>query len=125
MKIHNFQILQNFLSRWVMLILVLGTFQSFAQEALRMDLAGTRAAAGFGRAKSTPDYYNILCGPVTFRLSAAETTEYSDNVLRSSQGGGSDFIFTPTFTVNGTWAITEKNTLRIGMTAGYIFYSRN
>jgi hypothetical protein len=116
--------------RWLAVLVLLAMVRLEAQEALRVSLAGDAAAAQRKQAASTVGYYNLLWGPVAFRFSAGESTEYNDRVRYSDSGqnsGGSpsDVIFRPDVRANLNWPVTEWNSFNLSLDAGYSFYAQN
>jgi len=115
--------------RWLVFFLVLPVARLESQEALRISLAGAAASAQRKEASGTVGYYNLLWGPVSFRFSAGESTEFNDNVRYGSTvnsgGSPSDVIFRPSIGGQLNWPVTEWNTLNVSLDAGYLFYAQN
>lgn len=111
---------------------------SRAQDAVRPSLAGQEAAEA-RRQDIDRLPYNLLLGPVRFRVSATVGVEWNDNINLSDDGtftvplvgGGTttvrlepedDFIFRPQVNFDAIWPITQLNTLRLDLGIGYAFY---
>ncbi len=92
-----------------------------AQDAIRPSLAG-EAAAEARRQSLDRIPYNILVGPVRFRMSATAGIEYNDNVNFAEVNEQEDFVFRPQVNFNALWPITQLNTLRLDLGIGYAFY---
>ena len=129
MKTTNLHLPTSF-CRWLVFFGLLAVARLEAQEALRVSLAGDAAAAQRKQAASTVGYYNLLWGPVAFRFSAGESTEYNDRVRyggtgQNASGSPSDVIIRPTVSAQLNWPVTEWNTLSLNLDAGYSFYAQN
>lgn len=94
---------------------------SYSQDAVRPSLAGEAASEARQQDVSRIPY-NLMIGPVRFRLSATVGVEYNDNVNYADVGTQSDWIFTPTVNVDAIWPITQLNTLRLDLGIGYGIY---
>jgi hypothetical protein len=109
-----------------------------AQDAVRPSLAGESAAEA-RRQDIDRLPYNLLLGPVRFRVSATVGVEWNDNINLSDDGtftvpvlgGGTttvrvepedDFIFRPQLNFDAIWPITQLNTLRFDLGLSYAFY---
>lgn len=93
-----------------------------AQDAIRPSLAG-EASAEARRQSLDQIPYNLLIGPVRFRLSATMGVEYNDNINLADINTQEDFIFRPQVNFNGLWPVTQLNTLRFDLGVGYAFYA--
>lgn len=109
-----------------------------AQDAVRPSLAGEEAAEA-RRQDIERLPYNLLLGPVRFRLSATLGVEYNDNINLSDDGsaifralGGGrvvvtaspqdDVIIRPHVNIDAIWAVTQLNTLRLDLGLSYALY---
>ncbi|MDQ6623188.1 MAG: outer membrane beta-barrel protein [Verrucomicrobiota bacterium] len=93
-----------------------------AQEAIRPSLAGEAAAEA--RRQSLDEIpYNMLIGPVRFRVSATAGVEYNDNINIAEVNTEEDFIFRPQVNFNMLWPVTQLNTLRFDIGMSYAFYA--
>src|SRR5438045_9502282 len=91
------------------------------QDAVRPSLAGEDAAEA---RKTDIDRipYNLLLGPVRFRVSATMGVEYNDNINYAEVGKEEDFIFHPQVNIDAIWPITQLNTLTLDIGLGYSIY---
>jgi putative beta-barrel porin BBP2 len=95
---------------------------SRSQDAVRPSLAGEEASEARQQdIERLP--YNLLLGPVRFRVSATMGVEYNDNINLAEVGEQGDFIFRPQVNVNAIWPITQINTLTLDLGVGYSFYA--
>ena len=109
-------------SGFLTLLLILGAVSStFSQDAVRPSLAGEEASEAREQDISRIPY-NLMVGPVRFRLSATVGVEYNDNVNYAEVGKQADWIFTPNVNVDAIWPITQLNTLRLDLGIGYGIY---
>jgi hypothetical protein len=92
-----------------------------AQDAVRPSLAG-EAASEARQQDVNRIPYNLMLGPVRFRVSATVGVEYSDNVNYADVGAQTDWIFTPNVNVDAIWPITQLNTLRLDLGLAYALY---
>lgn len=92
-----------------------------AQDAIRPSLAG-EAAAEARRQSLDRIPYNLLAGPIRFRVSATAGLEYNDNVNYAEVRTQEDLIFRPQVNLNAIWPVTQLNTLRLDIGLGYAFY---
>ena len=92
-----------------------------AQDAVRPSLAG-EAAAEARRQSLDRIPYNLLLGPVRFRVSATLGLEYNDNINIAEEQTLDDFILRPQVNFNALWPVTQLNTLRFDIGLGYAFY---
>src|SRR4029077_16177635 len=105
---------------------VLANARSYAQDALRPSLAGQDAYDARQEDVSRIPY-NLLLGPVRFRVGATVGVEYNDNINYADDGSAvvltplgptvirtspqDDVIVTPNLTLDAIWPITQLNTL--------------
>ena len=101
--------------------LFLCTASVFAQDAVRPSLAG-EAAAEARRQDVDRIPYNLLVGPIRFRVSASVGVEYNDNINFADVNTQDDVIIRPNLTLDAIWPITQLNTLRLDLGIGYAFY---
>jgi Putative beta-barrel porin 2 len=94
---------------------------AYSQDAVRPSLAG-EAASEARQQDISRIPYNLMVGPVRFRVSATVGAEYNDNVNYAEVGVQDDFIITPNVNVDAIWPITQLNTLRLDLGIGYAFY---
>jgi Uncharacterized protein conserved in bacteria len=100
---------------------ILATASVYAQDAVRPSLAGQDAAEARQEDVSRIPY-NLLMGPVRFRVGATLGAEYNDNVNYAEVNEIDDFIITPSLTLDAIWPVTQLNTLRLDLGIGYSFY---
>ncbi|HEX4638119.1 MAG TPA: outer membrane beta-barrel protein [Chthoniobacterales bacterium] len=92
-----------------------------AQDAIRPSLAGQEASEA--RQEDIARIpYNLLFGPVRFRIGATVGVEYNDNVNYAEVNSQEDVIVTPHLSLDAIWPITQLNTLRFDIGIGYSFY---
>jgi hypothetical protein len=108
-----------------------------AQEAIRPSLAGESESEA--RRQSLDKIpYNLMLGPLRFRVSATAGVEYNDNVNLAEDNthtfatptgnftlathAQSDWIFRPQVNLDMLWPITQLNTLRFDIGIGHAFY---
>src|SRR5438105_13242917 len=94
---------------------------ALAQDAVRPSLAGEEAAEA-RRQDIEHIPYNLVTGPIKYRISATLGFEYNDNINLSENSPEGDFIIHPLVTINALWPITQLNTLRLDIGLGYAFY---
>ncbi len=92
-----------------------------AQDAVRPSLAG-EAAAEARRQDVDRIPYNLLLGPIRFRVSATVGVEYNDNITYADVMTQDDVIIRPNLTLDAIWPLTQLNTLRLDLGIGYNFY---
>jgi hypothetical protein len=92
-----------------------------AQDAIRPSLAG-EASSEARRQDIERIPYNLLVGPVRFRLSATMGVEYNDNINLAEVGEQEDFILRPQVNFDAIWPVTQLNTLRMDIGLGYAWY---
>jgi len=111
----------------------------YAQDAVRPSLAGQEASDAREQDVSRIPY-NLLLGPVRFRVGATVGVEYNDNINYADDGTAvipnptgpgfitirsnsqDDVIVTPNLTLDAIWPVTQLNTLRLDLGIGYAFY---
>src|SRR5436305_12808890 len=81
-----------------------------AQDAVRPSLAG-EAASEARRQDIDRLPYNLLVGPVRFRVSATMGVEYNDNINFAEVNKQDDVILHPQLNFDAIWPITQINTL--------------
>src|SRR5947209_8931282 len=91
------------------------------QDAVRPSLAG-EAASEARRQDIDRLPYNLLVGPVRFRVSATMGIEYNDNINFAEVNKQDDFILHPQVNLNAIWPITQINTLTLDIGIGYSIY---
>ena len=92
-----------------------------AQDAVRPSLAG-EATSEARQQDISRIPYNLLIGPVRFRVSTTLGVEYNDNVNYADVGKQADWIITPNINLDAVWPITQLNTLRLDLGLAYAFY---
>jgi hypothetical protein len=92
-----------------------------AQDAVRPSLAG-EAAAEARRQDIDRIPYNLMAGPIRFRVSATVGAEYNDNINYAEVNTQDDVIIRPNVDIDAIWPITQLNTLRLDLGLGYAFY---
>src|SRR5579864_3763390 len=106
----------------LLLLALLGAASlGYSQDAVRPSLAG-EAASESRQQDINRIPYNLLLGPVRFRVSATVGAEYNDNVNYADVGKQDDFIFTPSVNFDAIWPITQLNTLRLDLGISYALY---
>jgi hypothetical protein len=120
--------MQSVYNRWllkaVILLMLLGSESTQAQDSIRPSLAGELDAAS-RRPVINSGYYDLKLGPALVNLSAHHDLEYNDNIDLSETERKSDLIIRPSFYANILWQISEVNALRLNLGVGYIKYLRN
>jgi Putative beta-barrel porin 2 len=114
----------RFIRRIVLLLpisLLSGTSIAHAQDAVRPSLAG-EATSEARQEDINRIPYNLILGPVRFRVSATVGVEYNDNVNYADVGAQEDWIFTPNVSIDAIWPITQLNTLRLDLGLAYALY---
>src|SRR6266404_6811445 len=117
--------------------MLVATAGVYAQDAVRPSLAGQEASDAREQDVSRIPY-NLLLGPVRFRVGATVGVEYNDNINYSDDGRAvvvgpfgptvidvhsqDDVIVTPNLTLDAIWPVTQLNTLRLDLGVGYSFY---
>lgn len=93
-----------------------------SQDAVRPSLAGEEASEA-RRQDIEHIPYNLLAGPIRFRVSASVGVEYNDNInLSQHDEKEDDVIFRPQINFDAVWPITQLNTLRFDIGLGYSAY---
>ena len=139
-SLHRDQFRKTVVLLFVMSMLV-GIGGVFSQDAVRPSLAG-QAASDARQQDVSRIPYNLLLGPVRFRVGATVGVEYNDNINYSDDGTAvipnpvgppgtfitvsahsqDDVIVTPSLTIDAIWPVTQLNTLRLDLGLGYSFY---
>jgi opacity protein-like surface antigen len=92
-----------------------------SQDAVRPSLAGEQASEARQQdVERIP--YNLLAGPVRFRVSATMGVEYNDNINLADVNKQDDVILRPQIDFNAIWPVTEINTLRLDIGMSYAIY---
>jgi hypothetical protein len=102
-------------------LLLAGTLPLSAQDAIRPSLAGEQASEA-RRQDIERIPYNLMTGPIKYRVSATFGIEYNDNINLSDNNAESDVIFHPQVNIDAIWPVTQINTLRLDIGLGYAFY---
>ncbi len=102
-------------------IALLASLRVNAQDAVRPSLAGQDAYDARQEDVSRIPY-NLLLGPVRFRVGASVGVEYNDNINYAEVNVQDDVIVTPNLTLDAIWPVTQLNTLRLDLGIGYSFY---
>jgi hypothetical protein len=92
-----------------------------AQDAVRPSLAG-EAASEARRTDIDRLPYNLLVGPVRWRVSATMGIEYNDNIDYAEVNKEEDVILHPQINFNAIWPVTQINTLTFDLGIGYSIY---
>ena len=135
-SLHRDQLRKSVMLLFVTSMLV-ATAGAYAQDAVRPSLAGQEASDAREQDVSRIPY-NLLLGPVRFRVGATVGVEYNDNINYADDGSAvvltplgptvirsspqDDVIVTPNLTLDAIWPITQLNTLRLDLGIGYAFY---
>ena len=102
-------------------LLLAGVLPLSAQDAIRPSLAGEQASEA-RRQDIERIPYNLMTGPIKYRVSATFGIEYNDNINLSDNNAESDVIFHPQVNIDAIWPVTQINTLRLDIGLGYAFY---
>jgi Putative beta-barrel porin 2 len=102
-------------------LLFAGIFSLSAQDAIRPSLAGEQAAEA-RRQDIEHIPYNLMTGPIRYRVSATLGVEFNDNINLSENNAESDVIIHPQVNIDAIWPVTQINTLRLDIGLGYAFY---
>ncbi len=102
-------------------LVLLGANRAAAQDAVRPSLAG-EVAAEARRQDIENIPYNLMTGPIKYRVSGTIGVEYNDNINLSENNAESDVILHPQIDINALWPVTQLNTLRLDIGLGYAFY---
>src|SRR5438067_5895962 len=119
-SLHRDQLRKSITLLFVISMLV-GIGDIFGQDAIRPSLAG-QAASDARQQDVSRIPYNLLLGPVRFRVGANVGVEYNDNVTYAETNEQDDFIVTPNLSLDMIWPVTQLNTLRLDLGVGYSFY---
>lgn len=108
-----------------------------AQDAVRPSLAGEQSAEA-RRQDIDRLPYNLMLGPVRFRVGATVGVEYNDNINLADDDTGvvvtpfgtfvnntkpeDDIIFRPQVNFDAIWPVTQLNTLRLDIGISYAAY---
>jgi hypothetical protein len=93
-----------------------------SQDAIRPSLAGEESSEA-RRQDIEHIPYNLLVGPIRFRVSATVGVEYNDNInLSQHDEKEDDVIIRPQVNFDAIWPITQLNTLRFDIGIGYSAY---
>ena len=95
-----------------------------AQEALRSSLAG-EAAAESRRLRPDDMPYTVKSGDFRLLVTPSLNAEWNDNVYLSKHGAQDDFILLPSVGIDASYPLTERNLLRLNLTAGYNEYANH
>jgi hypothetical protein len=115
------RLLMRFALLWSVVLLCAPPFAR-SQDAVRPSLAGEMTSEA-RRQDIEHIPYNLLVGPVRFRVSATVGFEYNDNInLSQHNEKQDDFIFRPQVNFDALWPITQLNTLRFDLGIGYSVY---
>lgn len=99
----------------------LGT-DALAQTYFRQFGTPSSLATVMAPAPEEESNYNMAIGPVRFGLTAGVGIEWNDNINLSSKDKLSDFILRPSANLNAAWVVSEMNTIRFSIGAGYAKY---
>ena len=102
-------------------LFALCTVTAYAQDAVRPSLAG-EAASEARRTDIDRLPYNLLVGPVRWRVSATMGIEYNDNIDYAEVNKEEDVILHPQINFNAIWPVTQINTLTFDLGIGYSIY---
>src|SRR6266403_910908 len=111
--LHRDQLRKSVMLLFVTSMLV-ATEGVYAQDAVRPSLAGQESSDARQQDVSRIPY-NLLLGPVRFRVGASVSGEYNDNIRYSEINEQDDFIITPSLSLDAIWPITQLNTLRLDL----------
>jgi hypothetical protein len=95
-----------------------------AQESIRPSLAGWMSAES-RRPIIESGRYNLKLGPALLGMGARLDLVYNDNITLSDTGRRSDLIIEPYLDANVLWQLTEYNSIRLDLGAGYIKHVKN
>lgn len=115
----------DYFTRRIVLFLLLPLLSAaqvaLSQDTVRPSLAGELASEARQQDVSRIPY-NLMAGPIRFRIGASVAVEYNDNINLAEVRTEEDVIIRPNVNVNATWAVTQLNTLRLDIGLGYAFY---
>src|SRR5438445_11341710 len=117
---HRDQLRKSIALLFVMAMLVAAA-GVYGQDLVRPSFA-VEAASEARQEDSSRIPYNLLLGPVRFRVGATVCAEYKDNVNYAEINTQDYFIITPSLSLDAIWPITQLNTLRLDLGIGYSFY---
>jgi hypothetical protein len=106
---------------WFIFLVVMFSTKSHGQEAIRMSLASEQAAAAT-KISTGSNYYNLQAGPVYLRFRAEMGIELNDNVNYSHSSPDTDLGFRPNLDLRAYWPVTERNTMVLSTSVGYVEY---
>jgi len=109
--------------RWLALPVILGHGLAVGQEALRSSLAGEAAAEARSRQQQS-QAYNIKSGDFRMRVTPSLGLDWNDNINLTKTDSKEDFILFPRLALDMGYPLTERNVLRLNVTAGYQAYLR-
>lgn len=92
-----------------------------SQDVVRPSLAGEEAAEA-RRQDIEHIPYNLLLGPLRFRVSASFGIEYNDNINLAEVNTQSDVILRPQVNIDGIWPVTQLNTFKLDIALSYAIY---
>jgi hypothetical protein len=93
-----------------------------SQDAVRPSMAGELSSEA-RRQDIERIPYNLLLGPIRFRVGASVGVEYNDNINLADDGfEQDDVIIRPMLSLNAIWPVTQLNTLRLDVALSYSFY---
>src|SRR6185437_7305186 len=93
----------------------------YAQDAVRPSLAGEEASEA-RRTDIDRLPYNLLVGPIRWRVSATMGIEYNDNIDYAEVNKEDAVILHPQINFNAIWPVTQINTLTFDLGIGYSIY---
>jgi len=117
---HRDQLRKSIALLFVMAMLVAAA-GVYGQDLVRPSFAG-QAASEARQEDISHIPYNLLLGPVRFRVGATVGAEYNDNVNYTETNTHDKFIITPSLSLDAIWPVTQLNTLRLDLGIGYSFY---
>src|SRR6184192_4722210 len=131
---HRDQLRKSIALLFVMAMLVAAA-GVYGQDLVRPSFAG-QAASEARQEDISRIPYNLLLGPVRFRVGATVGVEYNDNINYADDGTAvipnptgpgfitirsnsqDDVIVTPNLTLDAIWPVTQLNTLRLDLGIG-------
>ncbi len=114
---------QRFFQVCVVTLLMLAAAEGWAQEAVRMSLAGAEAARARREAALAPGAYDLRLGPTLWSFGGAVSLQYDDNLRYTSANQQQDFITRPEVDARMRWAVSDVNALTLSLGAGYAIYA--
>lgn len=109
------------ISLTIIMFLALGT-ASWGQSYFRQFGMPSSLGTVIAPAPEEESSYNMAIGPVRFGLTAGVGIEWNDNIKLSDKDKLSDFILRPSVNLNSAWVVSELNTIRFSIGAGYAKY---